>query len=98
MYYQRSVPDAGAQDETVTCNKSEGYVTGETTSVVYWAEFPIDPGVTEVTTCHGGSPSYPFNAIPKCHRGKVQWKRGTSTGLVHCGTDPASFPTITVHR
>jgi len=73
-------------------------MTGDTITVAHWAEFPIDPGVTEVTTCFDGSPPYPFNAIAKCYRGKAQWKRGTSTGLVHCGTDSASFPTITVHR
>jgi hypothetical protein len=113
-----SVPDAGAQDVNATCNKSaterldEGD-TGARTMTFRWAEFDIDPGATEVTTCHRGDPEafYPYSRQDTCYRGKAPWYRGTSTGFVQCGTrtdwdddtrytdsDTPDPISITVHR
>jgi len=88
-----SVPDAGAQDTPVQCNKSmvdtgnpgnEGIVT----ITQRWAEFSVTPGVTEVTTCGrfaSGRP--PWGNDVFCFRNKARWKEGTSTGFVECGRD-----------
>jgi hypothetical protein len=108
-----SVPDAGAQNETMTCDKSESYRSGEATVTVRWAEFEIDPGATEVTVCHVGSSTLPpDNGRDTCGRSTAhyQWFRGTTTGFVRCGhsvnhddpdtpdTDSPDPISITVHR
>jgi hypothetical protein len=90
MMQDGSVPDAGAQDETVTCNKSKTK-SGEGVSITYtWAEFEVDPGVSEVTTCDKGQSSpteytHPTFERATCYRGIASWYHGTSTGFVHCG-------------
>jgi hypothetical protein len=80
--------------------------------VALWAEFDVDPGVTEVTTCRDGDPnaSVPPYRPDSCYRSKAQWHHGTSTGFVYCGTrrvyDDPETPdvyegdviSITVHR
>ena len=87
-------PDAGAQDTSAQCDKSD--ILGEQT--VYWAEFPIStPGQTEVTVCHRGNPdSYAHWKRDYCHRGISQWYEGTNTGVVYCGSERAK--SITVHN
>ena len=106
-----AVPDAGAQDEPVTCDKSETRNVPGYAVTARWAEFEVDPGVTEVTICQAvttDTPFWPPQARSNCYRTKAQWLRGTSTGWVACGyrtvsddgttndnPDPIS---ITVHR
>jgi hypothetical protein len=85
-----SVPDAGAQDETVTCDKSETWPRGDGNDWVLmplWAEFEVDPGVTEVTVCRDGDPNAPVppDRPDFCSRTKADWHHGTSTGFVYCG-------------
>jgi hypothetical protein len=82
------MPDAGADFEA-TCNKSEQNPDTETKLIYHWAEFEIDPGKTEVTICY----RYAADALPPhrngvfCWRSKANWKQGTTTGFVNCGTE-----------
>ena len=109
MMQDGSVPDAGAQDEMVTCNKSEKVDLGNGVSITYrWAEFDVDPGATEVTGCY----RYPDTPDPllrqaTCSRNKATWFQGTSNGFFRCGrrtnnngtiTDNPDPVSITVHR
>jgi hypothetical protein len=103
-----AVPNAGAQDEPVTCNKTATDQLDGLTITYRWAEFDVDPGVTEVTICYeGGGTAW---TPSQCSRYKPAWLRGTTTGRVSCGTrydyddpDTPDFDTpdpisITVHR
>ena len=81
------VPDAGAQDTPVQCNKQEQDPDFETKFIYHWAEFPVTPGVTEVTTCYryaaDGAPPHRDGVF--CWRGKANWKQGANIGVVSCG-------------
>ena len=99
-------------DITVTCNKSETYMSGDTAVTVRWAEFEIDPGATEVTVCYdrAGYIEPPGKDNDTCSRFKSSWFRGTSTGFAGCGRhidyanpdiedfDSPDPISITVHR
>lgn len=74
-----------------------------------WAEFPVNPGVTEVTVCRdvavgGRERDDPFLLV--CKRTLAAWLDGTTTGFVDCGLllllDPLEFigkpVSITVHN
>jgi hypothetical protein len=106
MLQDGSVPDAGAQDTPVECNKSEDYQCGEATCTQHWAEFPITPGQTEVTICNPGDPNstVEYGRLDTCYRTKAAWFDGTSTGFTYCGieSDAAGWigkpKSITVHR
>jgi hypothetical protein len=89
-------PDAGAQDTSVSCDKSETYPPG-TETVQRWAEYPINaPGQTEVTICYRGNPdSYGPSKRDTCNRLVSPWYEGTNTGAIHCNGDVKS---ITVHN
>jgi len=88
-------PDAGAQDTPATCDKSE--TSGETT--VYWAEFPVTPGETEITYCFPASPGgFGPQSRAICHRTIAPWFEGTSTGHFSCNLDPNAVTSITVHN
>ena len=103
-----SVPEAQGQE--VGCNKSEARNEDGYTVTVRWAEFEVDPGVTEVTICNAvsGNPFWPPQERSNCGRFKAGWIRGTSTGWVPCGartvqddsttTDSPDPISITVHR
>jgi len=105
-----SVPDAGAQDEAVTCNKSETRDIDGGRRTWRWAEFNVDPGVTEVTVCRDleGESDPPYLGRNDCFRRKATWFQGTSIGFVNCGGritpdtgEPIDFGdpiSITVHR
>ena len=86
MIADGSVPDAGA-DFTVTCDKSSMHPWSTGTATSRWAEFPANPGQTEVTVCHPSNPDA-FGLTSQretCSRSKAAWIRGTSTGVVNCG-------------
>ena len=97
-------PDAGAQDVSASCNKSETHPEAEGYKY-YWAEFPInEPGITEVTVCNHGDPdSLHYQKADWCSRRIATWLDGTSTGVVYCGSENPSNPytppkSITVHN
>jgi hypothetical protein len=77
------MPDAGA-DFQVSCEVIESAETASGGHVDYYgAEFDVDPGHTEVTTCQEGWGA--FNDRPFCWRIIAQWYEGTSTGVQTCG-------------
>lgn len=75
------------QNIEVECDKSETRQDTDLTIVYRWAEFEVEPGVTEVTTCVRGAepPGRPTEARERCARFKALWFRGTNTGYVDCG-------------
>jgi len=77
-------PDDGGVPDTVVACEFEG---DERT----WAEFPVNPGVTEVTVCWDG----PEPLGPYCQRYVAPYFEGTSIGLVSCQD---AIRSITVHR
>lgn len=109
-----SVPPAQGQE--VSCNRSETKrdEQGGATYTYRWAEFEVDPGATEVTTCIGAvdtSPyNYPISDRSTCFRRIAPWYRGTTTGWVQCSRsidfdnpdtpdrDEDDPTSITVHR
>jgi len=107
-----SVPDAGAQDVEVSCDKSQVVPKNGYTITYRWAEYEIDPGVTGVTTCRRGDPDADRSVQRRdqCWRFTSNWIRGTSTGWTDCGQhvnyddpDTPDFDvpdpiSITVHR
>ena len=102
------------QNIEVDCNKMETLRADGFTATHYWAEFEVDPGMTEVTVCSRATPSNPAGAPPfysdRCGRSKAVWYLGTTTGWVVCGTaidyDNPDIPdqeyraplSVTVHR
>jgi hypothetical protein len=93
-------PDAGAQDTPASCNKSETRDIGNGASRTWrWAEFDVDPGVTEVSTCRDlqGEDDPPYLGRDDCFRRTASWFNGTSIGFVDCGGEVmASDGTVTV--
>ena len=95
----------------VSYNKSEtGPWSSDGTTTQRWAEFDVDPGQTEVTSCRAGTATaIGPSKRDTCFRYIAHWIRGTSTGVVWCGVDyfdaegtrVVSNPdpiSITVHR
>jgi hypothetical protein len=103
MMMDASVPDAGAQDMPVECNKQEDHPNGIT--IIHWAEFPVTPGQTEVTVCRPWLRTTPPFNRDFCYRKVADWYHGTSTGFVECGGENTVTPSwagkplsITVHN
>ena len=90
-------PDVAAECDFESCLTYED----GTKSCLMWAEFPVNPGRTEVTICHRASPQYtegwpghPY-AQKTCQRYIAPYYEGTGTGFTTCSELTTS---ITVHR
>ena len=89
----------GRADRNVTCNKSLAQLREGFTVTSRWAEFPVEPGKTEVTVCWPGHEKYkwPPRLKTHCTQEKATWHQGTKTGYVTCGFSVAG-PDGTVHN
>ena len=80
-------PDLAAECDFESCLTGEDGVE----RCLYWAEFPVNPGVTEYTACSASDDNYVENwpghpyAQDFCYRGTAPYYVGTRTGFVTCG-------------
>jgi len=103
-----AVPPAPV-DREVTCNHSNSDGSpSHATITIHWAEFVVDPGVTQMTICTPADVRT-IDGAWTCQRSIAPYIRGTNVALVECGGSidynsdgiievPMTPITITVHE